>query len=123
VKVWIKICKEYGVNVIEEVENQPYTGYTMVPYLSDSEVDITAESRSQTVKNLGKRGIAVFGGCAPVSKHVVRTVRGLHGKELNEDLIALLERKNRKYSPYRYSRAYQSLLEWLKYNLRMRRGK
>jgi len=114
-RIWTEICLEpSGVQTINEK-------YTIVLYLSEKKKVLNAKTRLGVVKSLLKSDLQVFGACAPVNELVVKTIKDLDGKKLNQNILDRLERKNRKYTPFRYSRDYQLIIKWLTFELEDKR--
>jgi hypothetical protein len=113
-RIWTEICLEPGVQRLNEK-------YTIVLYLSEKKIVLKAKTRSGVVKSLLNSGQQVFGACAPVNDLVVQTIKNLDGKKLSQNIIDRLERKNKKYSPFRFSRDYQLILKWLTFELEGKR--
>lgn len=114
-KIWTEICLEpSGVHTIDDE-------HTIVLYLSDEKVNINAKTRSGVVESLLRMGIQVFGACSPVNKSVILVIKDLEGKELTQNVLDKLKRKNKKYSPFRFSRDYQLIIKWLIFELEGKR--
>ena len=110
-KIWTEICLESsGINTINDE-------HTIVLYLSEEKVDLNATTRSGVVESLLRKSVQVFGACSPVNKSVVRVIKDLEGKELTQNTLEVLERKNKKYTPFRFSRDYQLIIKWLSFEL------
>jgi len=113
-KIWKQICLESGVQTIEGK-------HTIVLYLSEERINLNAKTRSGVVKSLLGSGVQVFGACAPVNKLVIQTIKNLDGKNLSQNTLNELKRKNKKYTPFRFSRDYQMIINWLSFELEGRR--
>ncbi len=113
-KIWKQICLEPGVNAIKGK-------YTIVLYLSEKRICLNAKTRSGVVKSLLKSGAQVFGACAPVNKLVIQTIKNLDNKILNQSTLNKLKKKNKKYTPFRFSKNYQMIIKWLNFELKGRR--
>jgi hypothetical protein len=113
-KIWTEICLEpRGITVDDK--------HTIVLYLSKQKIDINAKTRSGVVKSLLRLNTQVFGACAPVNKLVVQTIKNLNGKKLSQNTLDGLKRKNKKYTPFRFSRDYQLIIKWLNFELEGKR--
>lgn len=109
-RIWKQICLESGVQRIEGK-------HTIVLYLSEERINLRAKTRSGAVKSLLRSGVQVFGACAPVNKLVILTIKGLDGKNLSQKTLSGLKRKNKKYTPFRFSKDYQMIMAWLSFEL------
>jgi hypothetical protein len=113
-KIWKQICLEpSGITTDGK--------HTIVLYLSKKRVNLNAKTRSGVVKSLLKLGAQVFGACAPVNKLVIQTIKDLDGKNLSQNTLNKLKRENKKYTPFRFSRDYQMIINWLNFELEGRR--
>lgn len=109
-KIWKQICLEpSGISIDGK--------HTIVLYLSKKRISLNAKTRSGVVKSLLRLGTQVFGACAPVNKLVIRTIKDLDGKTLSQNTLNKLKRKNKKYTPFRFSRDYQMIIDWLNFEL------
>ncbi|MGA2310466.1 MAG: hypothetical protein ABSG57_13085 [Candidatus Bathyarchaeia archaeon] len=113
-KIWKQICLESGVQRIDGK-------HTIVLYLSEEKINLNAKTRSGVVKSLLKSGVEVFGACAPVNRLVIQTIKDLDGKNLSQNTLNELKKKNKKYTPFRFSRDYQMIINWLSLELEGRR--
>jgi len=113
-KIWKEICLESGVQTIDGK-------HTIVLYLSEKRINLDAKTRSGVVKSLLRSGVQVFGACAPVNKLVIQTIKDLNGKNLSQNTLNKLKSKNKKYTPFRFSRDYQMIINWLSFELEGRR--
>lgn len=114
-QVWIKECKEPG-------EIRDRHGKTNVLYVSKLEIQMTAKSRPQVVKNLLENGCGVFGACLPKNSEVLAAVRHLQGQNLDSSVLDLLLREhNRNASAFSFafckSRNFFAIMRWLNYEL------
>jgi len=110
-KIWTEICLEpSGVQTI--------SGKTIVLYLSDEKVSLNAKTRAGVVKALIRLDKQVFGACAPVNRSVIKIIKDLNGKELSGLTLGNLKKKNKKYTPFRFSRDYQLIIKWLDFELK-----
>ena len=48
-----------------------------------------------------------------ISKKVIQAIKDLDGKNLSRSTIDQLTRRNKKYTPFRFSRDYQMIIKWL----------
>lgn len=113
-KIWTEICLEpSGISLDGK--------RTIVLYLSKQKIDINAKTRSGVVKSLLRLNTQVFGACAPVNKLVIRTIKDLDGKKLSQSTLNELKRRNKKYTPFRFSRDYQLIIKWLNFEIKDRR--
>jgi len=94
------------------------SGKTIVLYLSEEKVKLNAKTRAGVVKALIRLDKQVFGACAPVNRSVIKIIKDLNGKELNRLTLSDLENKNKKYTPFRFSRDYQLIIKWLDFELK-----
>lgn len=113
-KIWKQICLESGVQRIDG-------RHTIVLYLSEKRINLNAKTRAGVVKSLLRLGVQVFGACAPVNKLVVQTIKDLEGETLSQSTLNKLKRKNQKYTPFKFSRDYQMIINWLSFELEGRR--
>ncbi len=110
-KVWIKRCRE------------PSEGtWTIVPYISDHEIQIDVKFRQSVVRRLLKASCGVYGGCNPVHKEVLHVIKHLHSKKLDKSLLVSLQKictNNLKSGSLAFcrSRNYQEIIRWLSYEL------
>jgi hypothetical protein len=107
-KIWKHICLEKGV---QRVDGK----HTIVLYIFDNRIKLKARTRPGVVGTLIRSGAQVFGACAPVNKDVIQVIRDLDGKNLSRSTINELIKRNKKYSPYRFSRDYQMVIAWLNF--------
>jgi len=114
-KIWKQICSE--PSPIMTIDGK----HTIVLYLSNKRISLNAKTRSGVVKALLRLDAQVFGACAPVNKLVTQTIEDLDGKSLSQSTINQLNRKNKKYTPFRFSRDYQKIIEWLNFELKGQR--
>jgi len=110
-KIWVQICLE--PTTIRTIDGK----HTIVLYLSNERISLNAKTRSGVVEALLRLGTQVFGACAPVNKVVIQTIEDLDGKSLSQSTANKLKRKNEKYTPFRFSRNYQMIIEWLNFEL------
>jgi len=110
-KIWVQICLE--PTTIRTIDGK----HTIVLYLSNERISLNAKTRSGVVEALLRLGTQVFGACAPVNKVVIQTIEDLDGKSLSQSTVNKLKRKNEKYTPFRFSRNYQMIIEWLNFEL------
>lgn len=109
-KIWKQICLEpSGITMDGK--------HTIVLYLSKKKIKLKAKTRAGVVKCLLRLGAQVYGACAPVNKTVIRTIKDLDGKNLSRNTLNKLKRKNKKYTPFRFSRNYQMIMNWLNLEL------
>jgi hypothetical protein len=113
-KIRNQICLESGVQKIDGK-------HTIVLYLSEEKINLNAKTRSGVVKSLLKSGAQVFGACAPVNRLVIQTIKDLDGKNLSQKTLNELKKKSKKYTPFRFSRDYQMIINWLSLELEGRR--
>ncbi|HXZ94825.1 MAG TPA: hypothetical protein VEG28_02810 [Dehalococcoidia bacterium] len=89
--------------------------HTIVLYLFDKRIKLYAKTRSGVVAALIRSDAQVFGACAPVNKKVIQAIRDLDGKNLSRSTINQLTRRNKKYTPFRFSRDYRMIIKWLNF--------
>lgn len=115
-KIWTEICLEpQGVQSIR--------GKTIVLYLSDEKIALNARTRAGVVIALLRSDKQVFGACAPVNRRVIQIIKDLNGKEMSQNTLNALKKKNKKYTPFRFSRDYQLIIKWLDFELEGQRTK
>lgn len=110
-KVWIKRCREPGELT-----------WTLVPYVSNREIEVNTKFRPSVVSNLLRGGCGVYGGCEPVQREVARAVKRLHGRRLDESLLTWLHgvcNQNVRSGSLVFcrSRNYREIMRWLSYEL------
>jgi hypothetical protein len=84
-------------------------------------MNLTAKTHSGVVRSLLRSDVQVFGVCAPVNRLVIQTIKALDGKNLSQNTLNRLKKKNKKYTPFRFSRDYQMIINWLSFELEGRR--
>ena len=109
-KIWTEICIEPS--------GQSINGKTIVIYLSEEKLSFNAKTRGGVTKALLRLNKQVFGACAPVNKRVIQIIKALEGKEMSAETLESLRKRNKKYTPFRYSRDYQLIIQWLDLELK-----